>query len=169
MGKKKIYANINVKEIGLLDLKEKVEKRNSLPIEERIGLVVQLDEMIANLKIISDNLALDIANTDYDKIMKDFRDRGLLTTEDDIIIHAGGKIDVTLSKKDEKEVVISAAMKDVASALPEKYKETKISINKKAIANDYLMGKLEKILAPYVSLIEVKETKMKRTKVEPKK
>ena len=168
MAKKKVYAEIQVKEVGLVDLGKACREINHAPFEQKVGLVVQLDEMISNLKVISDNLTAGIVNTDYDEIMRDFRDRGLYTSEDDVIIRVGDKIEVTLSKKDEKKIIISKAIKDIVSSLPEKYKETKIVVDEKAIADAYQDGKLEKILAPYVSSCEVKETRMRRSKIKTK-
>ena len=168
MAKKKTKATIRVKEISLTELGKACREINLAPFEEKVGLVVQLDEMISNLKVISDNLTAGIVKTDYDAIMKDFRDRGLYTYEDDVVIRIGDKIEVSLSKKDEKKIVISKAIKDIVSALPEKYKETKIVVDEKAIADAYQDGKLEKILAPYVSSEEVKETRMRRSKIKTK-
>ena len=168
MAKKKTYAEIKVKEIGLTDLGKACREINKASIEEKIGLVVQIDDMISNLKVLSDNLTSTIKTLDYDEIVKDFKDRGLWTYEDDIIIRVGDKFNVTLSKKEEKKVVISKAIKDVTSALPAKYKSTKIVIDEDAIKTAYLSGALERILAPYVSSTEIKETAMKRSKIKDK-
>ena len=168
MARKKTWAKVEVKEVGLTDLGKACREINKAPFEQKVGLVVQLDDMIANLKIISDNLTSGITESDYDSVMKDFKDRGLLTYEDDIVIQVGDKYEVTISKKDEKKIVVSKAIKDVMGVLPDAYKEVKTTVNEKAIADDYAMGKLPKILAPYVSSTEIKETKLKRSKIKTK-
>lgn len=168
MAKKKTYAEIKVKEIGLTDLGKACREINKAKIEEKIGLVVQIDDMISNLKVLSDNLTASIKSADYKSIVKDFKDRGLWTYEDDIIIRVGDKFNVTLSYKDDKEVVVSKAIKDIVGALPGKYKSTKIVVDEDTIKADYLSGDLAKILAPYVSTKEVKETKIKRSKIKEK-
>lgn len=166
MAKRKTYAEIEVKELGLTDIGKACREINKATIEEKIGLVVQLDDMISNLKVLSDNLTSSIKDTAYEEIVKDFKERGLWTFEDDIIIKVGDKFKVTLANKEGKEVVVSKAIKDVTSALPAKYKTTKIVVDEETIKSDYLAGSLEKILAPYVSVKTVKETKLKRTKIK---
>jgi len=166
MARKKILAEIPVKEIGITELGSAVKTLNSATIEEKIGLAVQIDEMIDNLKVLSANITSDIEKTEYDSIMKDFRDRGLLTSEDDVVIRIGDKFNVTLSQKDEKKAVVSKAIKDIMGVLPDEYKEVKTVVNEDKIKSDYLSGSLIKLLAPYVTMTETHETKIKRSKIK---
>lgn len=166
MARKKILAEIPVKEIGITELGSAVKTLNSATIEEKIGLAVQIDEMVDNLKVLSANITSDIEKTDYDSIIKDFRDRGLLTSEDDVVIRIGDKFKVTLSQKDEKKAVVSKAIKDIMGVLPDEYKEVKTVVNEDKIKSDYLSGSLIKLLAPYVTMTETHETKMKRSKIK---
>lgn len=166
MARKKILAEIPVKEIGITELGSAVKTLNSATIEEKIGLAVQIDEMVDNLKVLSANITSDIEKTDYDSIIKDFRDRGLLTSEDDVVIRIGDKFKVTLSQKDEKKAVVSKAIKDIMGVLPDEYKEVKTVVNEDKIKSDYLSGSLIKLLAPYVTMTETHETKIKRSKIK---
>lgn len=166
MARKKILAEIPVKEIGITELGSAVKTLNSATIEEKIGLAVQIDEMIDNLKVLSANITSDIEKTEYDSIMKDFRDRGLLTSEDDVVIRIGDKFNVTLSQKDEKKAVVSKAIKDIMGVLPDEYKEVKTVVNEDKIKSDYLSGSLIKLLAPYVTMTETHETKIKRSEIK---
>ena len=166
MARKKVLAEIPVKEIGITELGSAVKTLNSATIEEKIGLAVQIDEMVDNLKVLSANITSDIEKTDYDSIIKDFRDRGLLTSEDDVVIRIGDKFKVTLSQKDEKKAVVSKAIKDIMGVLPDEYKEVKTVVNEDKIKSDYLSGSLIKLLAPYVTMTETHETKIKRSKIK---
>ena len=123
---------------------------------------------LGDLKETNKMIAQTIESTEYDSIIKNLVDTGLLSSESEspeFVIKAkdGTKIAVTMSgaHDDQFEVDTSLAAKSTLDMVPDQYKKVSITLDKKAMEADFNAGVLPSALKRFCSKNPVDITKLK--------
>lgn len=167
---KKISEIVSVKETDL-KVGEVVKKGAEAPIEQQVAVLVVIEDQIAQLKAVSEKLKEGIRSTKYDDLVEKLVDEGKLSSKDskpvvEITTKLGDVIKVTISSDVDNGFSVSKEMSEkeiLESLVPDKYKKTTVSLDKKAIEADFDAGTLPDILKGYVSKTPVEITKLKKS------
>ena len=166
MAKKKLTKEIVVKEPsmtavrGIFATREDGAGLTVAPgahLEDKIAARAKLDEKISALGQMRDMLSADIESISLEDAIKDLIARGLLSSDYEtpvIVIDAGVSKDgtklpdlaITLTAKESTGFSVDSCVKssneEIWRIVPDKYKERKETLNKKALEKDYFDGTL---------------------------
>ena len=150
------FIPVNEKDIKMSEL---LKMGASAPICEVLATRAILEDQIANMKAIVDQLNDSIKTSTYSERIKEMVDAKIIPSEDskpmiEVTTRYGDKITLAMSKGMDSGFVVSDAIKDKAildSVVPDKYKKVSVTIDKKAMEVDFDEGKLPEILKGYCS------------------
>ncbi len=167
---KKISEIVSVKETDL-NVGEVIKKGAEAPIEQQVAVLAIIEDQIAQLKPVIEKLKEDIRSTKYDDLVEKLVDEGKLSSKDskpvvEITTKLGDVIKVTISSDVDNGFSVSKELSEkeiLESLVPDKYKKTTVSLDKKAVEADFDAGTLPDILKGYVSKTPVEITKLKKS------
>lgn len=174
MAKKVTEQTINVKEIAVSGVGKLLKSEEGKYYENKLAAFIAIEQTLSELEVVSKMLEDDINNTPVNVIVEDLYNRGLLLSKDynpvfsiSLANNKGEITDrykVTLKQSESVKFDIDKDLNNYLDIVDPKYKEEKVTLNKKTIKEDYHKDSLDAFIKPYVS-----ETKTSVTKIAKKK
>ncbi len=148
-----------------------LKQGSSASIDQKIGALTLIENQIARLKVCQDSLKAEISSSTYEGAVAELTAAGKVSAESaqpvvEIIRKSGEVISVLLMDGSDNGFEISKEIKEKAvldGLVPDKYKKVSITLDSKAIENDFESGALPDILKPYVSQHPKKVLKLRKT------
>lgn len=171
--KKFDYETISVKEAEI-NLGNIISEGVKAPAEMMIAAQALIEDRIARLKIINEALKLSIKNSRYENLVEQLAKEGKISSKEikpivEISTAMGDTIKVNISKGVDAGFAISDKMTEgeiFETLVPNRYKKTQVSLDKKAVEKAFEDGSLPEILKGYVTKTPVEIVKLRKTIIE---
>ena len=144
--------------------------------EEMIAATIVLEDQIAALKNLNDNIKEKLRTSKYDEILESLESRALIGDKEgkvavEVTTKLGEVVTATIYKDTDSCFEVSKCMSDKAildTVVPDKYKKVSVLLDKKRLEEDFEAGTLPDTLKIYCSKSPVEITKIRKTVAKKK-